>query len=165
MAKKNYIGLEFGELTIIKTYVTNRRRRVDCECSCGNIKENILYQNLRRGRPKDCGVCYNGNYLRACNLSGMSQHSLYNRWGQMKNRCSNQNHPKYKFYGGKGIKVCDDWANDFMKFFQWSKRNGWEQHLELDRIDPDKDYCPGNCQWITKRANLAKRVFKRKKTG
>ena len=71
----------------------------------------------------------------------------------MKDRTSNPNANRYKFYGGKGIRVCDEWIDDFSAFRDWAIANGYEDRTEnvlsLDREDNNKDYCPENCRWVT----------------
>ena len=81
---------------------------------------------------------------------------VYNIWRCMKQRCYNPNHSAYYRYGGRGIKVCDRWVNDSKAFITWALNNGYDNTLELDRIDNDGDYCPTNCQWITHKENQHK---------
>lgn len=71
------------------------------------------------------------------------------RYKGMMSRCYNKNASNYKWYGGKGITVCDEWSNDFLNFRDWALENGYSKELTLDRIDGEKDYCPENCRWIT----------------
>lgn len=87
---------------------------------------------------------------------------LYTTWKNMRNRCSNSNRPDFKWYGGKGIKVCDEW-NDFTIFRDWALNNGYTDELTIDRIDSNKNYEPDNCQWITQAKNSSKSL-KRKIT-
>lgn len=68
----------------------------------------------------------------------------------MKQRCYNQNGINYKYYGGKGIFICDEWLNDFEKFYEWSLQNGYSDNLTIDRIDSNKEYSPENCKWSSK---------------
>lgn len=77
----------------------------------------------------------------------------YNIWRLMKRRCSNPNDPHYYLYGGRGIKVCEEWQKSD-NFLQWAYANGYADNLEIDRIDPDGDYEPNNCRWITKAQNI-----------
>ena len=71
---------------------------------------------------------------------------LYKIWADMKQRCNNPNHAKYKSYGARGIKVCTEWK-DFYHFREWALCSGYSDILTLDRIDNDKGYYPDNCRW------------------
>lgn len=75
----------------------------------------------------------------------------------MKARCNNPNRPKYHRYGGRGIKVCAEWNEDFVCFYNWSIKNGYSPNLQLDRIDNDGDYCSENCRWTTLKENTKNR--------
>lgn len=75
----------------------------------------------------------------------------------MKTRCYNTNSPTYKNYGGRGIKVCDEWVNNFEAFYKWSMENGYKDGLQIDRIDNDGDYGPSNCRWVTSKENYNNR--------
>lgn len=76
----------------------------------------------------------------------------------MKYRCYNPKATSYYWYGGKGIKVCDEWLGDngFNNFAEWSLKNGYSEALTIDRIDSTKDYCPQNCQWIPMNKNRSR---------
>lgn len=75
------------------------------------------------------------------------------RWKGMIERCHNTEKYNYSSYGGRGIYVCDEWKNDFDNFYNWAINNGFEQHLQIDRIDNDGNYEPSNCRWVTKEEN------------
>jgi hypothetical protein len=81
---------------------------------------------------------------------------LYSIWKGMNKRCNNPNAVDYKWYGGKGVKVCDEWK-DYLKFREWSLEHGYIIGLTIDRIDNSKGYEPSNCQWLTQSENSKKR--------
>lgn len=90
---------------------------------------------------------------------GMSKgHPLYVVWTNMKERCYNANYRSYYLYGARGIKICDDWKNNFINFRNWAIKNNWAKDLTIDRINNDKGYCPENCRFITQSEN-SKKVF------
>ena len=94
---------------------------------------------------------------------GMSKTRLYNIWGLMKDRCINKKSSHYKWYGGRNIKICDDWKNNFMSFYCWAIENGYSEHLTLDRINNDGDYCPDNCRWVDMKEQCKNRRSKESK--
>lgn len=81
----------------------------------------------------------------------MSNKRLHGIWQGMKDRCYSRNLPanKAKYYRDKGIRVCDEWLYSFKYFEEWALENGYADDLTIDRIDPDGNYEPSNCQWIT----------------
>lgn len=90
---------------------------------------------------------------------GMAETRLYKTYTNMKQRCNNPNDPKYNSYGGKGIRLCDEWNNNASSFLGWALANGYSDELTIDRIDSTKDYCPENCRWITFPENQLRRWY------
>lgn len=76
---------------------------------------------------------------------------LYRIWRAMHFRCYMPSHKAFPRYGGRGIKVCSDWATDYPTFMTWALANGYAHDLTIDRKDNDLGYDPGNCRWITMR--------------
>lgn len=80
----------------------------------------------------------------------MSEKRLYRIWRCMIGRCSgrHKNYFSLTYYYNRGIRVCEEWNNDFSVFEHWALSNGYEDSLSIDRIDPDGNYEPSNCRWI-----------------
>lgn len=89
-------------------------------------------------------------------------HPLYKVWQNMKNRCSNPKVHNWANYGGKGIKVCDEWLNNSKAFFDWAIKNGYQPGLTIDRVDSEKDYSPTNCRFASKTVQARNRSNFRK---
>jgi len=103
----------------------------------------------------DCAGDKNPNYKTGY-ATARNRQGFYNTWQNMKGRCMRETHPKYHRYGGRGIKIHDDWI-EIEGFAAWALSNGWEEGLTLDRIDNDGNYCPENCRWITLSENSRKK--------
>nr|DAE34632.1 MAG TPA: restriction endonuclease [Caudoviricetes sp.] len=92
---------------------------------------------------------------------GQSGTRLYSIWSKMRSRCNRKSDPAFRFYGAKGIKVCEEWENDFISFKEWAELNGYTDKLTIDRIDSKKGYSPDNCRWLTPSENSARVKFSR----
>ena len=88
---------------------------------------------------------------------------IYNTWRGMRDRTRRKSHKQYKDYGGRGIKVCEEWQSA-SNFVLWALRNGYEKGLQIDRINNDGDYCPENCRFVTPKENSRNRRNTKKLT-
>ncbi len=123
-----------------------------CLCHCGNLFKT-LENSLNCGQTKSCG-CIRRYSSRVLNTThNKTKHPLYHVWNSMLNRCYNTHIKNYKNYGGRGIAVCDEWKNDFQAFYDWAVCNGYDEGLQIDRIDNDGNYEPSNCRFVTRKQN------------
>lgn len=143
-------GKKFGHLTAIRfdhNHLQPSGRKTAYwlfRCDCG--REKIMNRrNIVRGRIKTCGCQQNKI------KHGMAYTRIHKIWHGIKQRCLNKNNGRYYRYGARGIKICDEWRDDFVNFYKWAMEAGYTDELSIDRIDNDGNYCPENCRWITQK--------------
>ena len=141
-------------------YLKNQRKYVTVRCVCGSPPKQVAVSNLTTGHTTSCG-CYRKEVTSARMTThgatpGGRRPALYRTWKGMRERCNNPNAQNYKWYGGKGIGVCIEWA-EFGAFQNWALAHGYAKGLEIDRIESEDHYRPGNCRWVTKKRNLRSR--------
>lgn len=143
-------GKRYTRLLVIRRMPNDSRGRTRwlCRCDCG--KEITAYAySLKSGHTKSCG-CYSHDLFVKNNTKHNAKHSrLYDIWCHMKERCYYPPYEHYDRYGGRGIKVCNEWEQDFSAFQTWALANGYSEHLTIDRINNDGNYEPANCRWIS----------------
>jgi hypothetical protein len=138
-----------------------------CRCDCGRVTK-VTANNLRNASTKTCGCRLDRlkrEGLTHGHVRGGRATKTYESWVAMLGRCYNPNGPKYRYYGGRGISVCEQWRNSFEVFLRDMGER--PKALTLDRIDPCGNYEPANCRWATRREqnlntrrSIAKRAAK-----
>lgn len=161
----------FGRLVAVKIADNALKRRYwECKCDCGNYCV-VRQDQLVTGKTKSCGCLLTEHNARLAQQAVIRKqklreasaprrelhdmitenHRLYNIWCGMKSRCYYAKNKCFSSYGGRGIKICDDWHYSFCLFAEWALANGYADNLTIDRIDVDGNYEPSNCRWITNR--------------
>lgn len=151
-------GAVYGRLTVLGATLSQwwpngrQKRIVVARCECGNVG-TYPWQAVWQGQRQSCG-CSAGRRT----THGASGQRLYGIWADMKYRCNPASKAMNAHrYGGRGIRVCDEWQVSFEAFRDWSHANGYADNLTIDRIDNDGHYEPANCRWVSAQENIRNR--------
>lgn len=148
------IGDKYARLTVVQIGKISAKKKyvAVCKCDCGAFPVLALINLMKLGRKKSCGCAQ----LDAVTKHGQHKNPLYIKWKGMHRRCSSPKDSHYKNYGGRGIQVCERWTelSNFIEDMQPTYFEG----AEIDRINPDGNYEPSNCRWLTRDMQAANKT-------
>ena len=146
MLRKDLTGMTFNNWYVIRIDTDAKYSNTSyiCKCMLCGTEKSIRDCTLKSGRSKMCRKC----------SAKLSQHRKYTGdpitkiFSGMWQRCYDKNQINYHNYGGRGIKICDEWLNNREAFYGWAYENGYTRGLSIERVDVNGDYCPENCKFI-----------------
>lgn len=143
-------GQRFGRLVVIERVQNNIHQKTmwRCQCDCGN-EVCVIGSRLKNGLTLSCGCLQKETAKQTLFIHGETSTRLHSIWKDMKRRCYNPRRKEWADYGGRGIDVCAEWKESYMKFRDWALANGYNDNLSLDRVNNDRGYSPENCRWAT----------------
>ena len=151
--REDLTGRRYGRLVALyRDMDSGSKNKWVCQCDCGN-KHVVSYYDLTRKDSRgsrSCGCLKRDLTIERTRTHGLSKHRLYTIYNNIIKRCEDKTHRCYDNYGGRGIKMCDEWRDDFVTFYNWACDNGYRAGLTIDRVDNDRGYCPENCRWVTR---------------
>lgn len=146
-AKIDLTGMMFNRWTVLsEAHQVRSMVYWNCICECG-VEKPVFGGDLKRGMSKSCGCLMRELLAKRVETHGLVGHKAYRSWIEMKSRCYNPKKTGFKDYGGRGIKVCDEWQT-FEGFWQ-DMGDTWQAGLSIDRIETNGNYEPSNCKWST----------------
>lgn len=155
--RKNYqnldlTGKKFGKLFVVSKKEGSKSAWI-CKCDCGN--ETIVTASRLLDRTISCGCALKERqkeFAKNLYVHGDSYTRLYRAYRAMIDRCYSPTIANYKYYGARGIIVCEEWKNSYLSFKKWALDNGYDENADrkyqsLDRINVNGNYEPSNCRW------------------
>lgn len=151
-----HVGENIGiyEVLYLCDYKSNDGHKMyHIKCSECGWENDIQYRRIKNLSNVCNHLTAGGSYVNFNGKNKWKCQRLRKIFDGMRDRCYNVNSNEYKWYGQKGVKVCEEWIKNPLEFEEWALTNGYENNLTIDRINADKDYCPVNCRWITLEEN------------
>jgi hypothetical protein len=156
-----YNRLTLTGVTYLKQSGKQKRRVVQAICKCGKTRY-YDYDLIKRGETKSCG-CLKIDVAREMSTThGLSTHTLYKVWIRLKEKCNSPKSKAYRNYGGKGVKLCEEWEKDYVTFYNWAILSGWKEGLQIDKDKLFAErhgtktgfmYSPEYCCFLSQREN------------
>lgn len=151
---------KFNKWTLINKIDNNDKWRAVCECG---FETTVYKSNVTSGKSKQCIQCQAKLTANRMSSHNQSTSKLYNVWAGIKRRCYNEKQTSYKYYGAKGVSMCDEWKNSFEAFSHWAESNGYKDGVAVSRFGDSGNYEPDNCK-IQSFSDNAKEIVRPKFT-
>ena len=151
-----------NDIQLLDDYNDYDKDLIRFKCHCGNIFKSTIMLIVQY--RKSCGCLGVKNTIKNLNYT-QRKRRIYDILKHMKYRCYNPNNKDYDRYGGRDIKVCDEWLESSDNFYEWAINNGYDDTKTIDRIDNDGNYEPNNCRWTDYKTQARNRGMQKNNTS